>query len=38
MVDNSSKDEGHIGAANDRQVVLYEKADELREAEIEGSH
>jgi hypothetical protein len=38
MVDNSNKDEGHIGAANDYQVVLYKKPDELREAEIERSH
>jgi hypothetical protein len=38
MVDNSNKDEGHIGAANDYQVVPYENPDELREAEIERSH
>jgi hypothetical protein len=38
MVDNSSKDEGQIGDANDYQVVPYEKPDELRESEIERSH
>jgi hypothetical protein len=38
MVDNSSKDEGHIGAANDYQVALYKKPDELGESEIERSH